>query len=84
VLVDWCRALSPSGTLAVELQGQLLARERELVSREGIIAAWEDGLVAFERALKNVRTERDAGHVQAKAIQQDFFAQACASSSSSK
>jgi hypothetical protein len=32
--------------VADELQGQLLAQERELDSREGVIAAWEDGLVA--------------------------------------
>jgi hypothetical protein len=35
---------------AVELQVQLLARERELDNREDAIAAWEDGLVAFEHA----------------------------------
>jgi hypothetical protein len=29
---------------------QLLALERELDSREGTVVAWEDGLVAFERA----------------------------------
>jgi hypothetical protein len=46
--------------MAIELQEQLLARERELDSWEGSIAAWEDGLVAFERAHGKVHTERDA------------------------
>jgi hypothetical protein len=38
-------------TLAVELQKQLLTRERELVSRELTIAPWDDGTVAFEHTL---------------------------------
>jgi hypothetical protein len=37
--------------VAVELREMLLTQERELDSREGTIAAWEDGLAAFERAL---------------------------------
>jgi hypothetical protein len=53
--------------VAVELREQLLARERELESREGSIATWEDGLVAFEHALGRVHSEHDANHVQAEA-----------------
>jgi hypothetical protein len=70
--------------VAIELQGQVLARERELDSREGIIAAWEDGLVAFERTLGKVHVEHNISHVWAEAVQQDFTAQSCASSSRSK
>jgi hypothetical protein len=44
---------------AVELQEQLLAWERELESREGAVAAWVDGLVAFERALRRVCMEHE-------------------------
>jgi hypothetical protein len=44
-------------TVAIELEEQLLAQERELNSREGAIAAWEDGLEAFGRALKKACTE---------------------------
>jgi hypothetical protein len=46
--------------MAIELQEQLLVRERELDSWEGAIAAWDDGLVAFECAQGKVHTERDA------------------------
>jgi hypothetical protein len=51
----------------VELQEQLLARERELESREGAISTWEDGLAAFECALGRAHIERDASRVQAEA-----------------
>jgi hypothetical protein len=67
--------------VAAELQGQLLAQERELDSREGAIIMWEDGLAAFECALGEVHTEHDDSRVRAEAVQQDFFAQARASSS---
>jgi hypothetical protein len=70
--------------VAVELQGQLIARERELDSRECDIATWDDVLVAFERALGKVLRECDIGRVWAEAVQQDFFAQACVSGSRSK
>jgi hypothetical protein len=49
--------------VAIKLQKQLLARERELDSREGAIVMWEDGLAAFEHALEKVGTERDASHI---------------------
>jgi hypothetical protein len=39
---------------------QLPTRERELDSKDGVIAMWEDGLVAFECALGRACTERDA------------------------
>jgi hypothetical protein len=58
-----------TSVLVIELREQLLARERELHSKEGIITVWEDGLVAFEGSLGSVCTERDARRVQAKAAQ---------------
>jgi hypothetical protein len=48
--------------VAIELQVQLLARERELDSKKGAIMEWEDGLVAFEHTLGKVRKARDASH----------------------
>jgi hypothetical protein len=54
--------------MAVELQEQLLAWERELDGREGTITTWEDGLVAFEYALGRARMECDAERDRAKAI----------------
>jgi hypothetical protein len=44
----------------VELQEWLLARERELDSREGTIVTWDDGLTAFECALGRACRESDA------------------------
>jgi hypothetical protein len=52
---------------AVKLRKQLLARERELESREGAITAWKDGLVEFEHALWRVRMEHVASRIQANA-----------------
>jgi hypothetical protein len=62
------RAPSPSHAVAVELQGQLLALERELDSRESVMVAWEERLTAFARALGEVRVERDARRVHADVI----------------
>jgi hypothetical protein len=45
--------------MAIELQVQLLAQERELDSREGVLMAQEDGLVTSECALGRARTECD-------------------------
>jgi hypothetical protein len=42
-----------------ELQEQLLTWERELDSREGAIATWQDGLAASKHALGRVCAERD-------------------------
>jgi hypothetical protein len=57
--------------LAIELQEQLLAQERELYSREGTITVWEDGLVAFECTLGRACIEHDTKHAQAEAVWQD-------------
>jgi hypothetical protein len=43
-------SIVPSHVVATELQGHILAQERELDSREGAVIAWEEGLVAFARA----------------------------------
>jgi hypothetical protein len=67
--------------VTVELQGQLLAQERELDSYEGAIISWEEGLVAFVHALGEVSVERDASHTRVDAVQRDFFTQAHATSS---
>jgi hypothetical protein len=64
---------SPSHAVTVELQGQLLAQERELDSCEGAIIVWEEGLVAFARALGEVHAERDPSQAPADAVQRDFF-----------
>jgi hypothetical protein len=53
--------------VAVELQEHLLAREREMDSRECTITTWEDGLAAFECTLGRVRMVRDARRIQAEA-----------------
>jgi hypothetical protein len=45
--------------MAVELQEQLLARERELDSWDGVLMATADGLAAFEHAQRWVRMECD-------------------------
>jgi hypothetical protein len=45
---------NPSSTVVAELQEQLLARERELDSREGSIITWEESLLVSGRALKEV------------------------------
>jgi hypothetical protein len=57
-----------SSATAVKLQEQLLARERELDSREGAIAAWEDVLVAFACALGEARMKCDTKRAQAEAV----------------
>jgi hypothetical protein len=43
-------------------------RERELDNKEGTIVAWEDGLVASDRAVGNVCMERDVERVQTEAV----------------
>jgi hypothetical protein len=48
------------------------------------MVAWEEGLVAFARTLEEVHMEYDAFGVRADAVQRDFFAHACVSSSRSK
>jgi hypothetical protein len=68
LLVDWRRVSSPSHAVVVELQEHLVARERELDSREGTIVAWEEGLAAFARMLGEVHAEHDASRARADAI----------------
>jgi hypothetical protein len=53
--------------VVVELQEWLLARERELDSREGTIVTSDDGLTAFEFALGRACRECDAKGAQAEA-----------------
>jgi hypothetical protein len=84
LLADWCRAVSPSSAVAMELQGQLLARGREMDSREGTIAMWEDGLATFAHALGEVHKKCDTSRIRTKAAQKEFFVQASTSSSRSK
>jgi hypothetical protein len=50
-----------------KLWEQLLTQQRELDSREGIIAVWEDGLAASEHALGRACVEHDAECAQAQA-----------------
>jgi hypothetical protein len=47
--------------VAVELQGQLLAWERVLDSREGAIAMWEDGLAALSTEPDMTMARRRSG-----------------------
>jgi hypothetical protein len=61
-------ASSPSHVVIIELQGQLLAQERELDSREGAIVTWEEGLAAFARVLGEVRMECDVSHACVDAV----------------
>jgi hypothetical protein len=64
--------------VAVELWEKLLARERKLESREGVIAAREDGLAVSECTLGRVYMEHDTERAWAEAIQQDYLARTCA------
>jgi hypothetical protein len=57
----------------VELQEKLLAQKRELDSREGAIVAWEEGMVAFARTLREVHAKHDTSRARADAVQWDFF-----------
>jgi hypothetical protein len=59
--------------VTVELQGQLLAQERETDRREGVIITREEGLVAFAHALGAVHAEHDASRVRVDFVQRDFF-----------
>jgi hypothetical protein len=51
-----------------ELPEHLFARERELVSKEGTIITWEEGLAACERTLGRPYRERGVEHTQTEAI----------------
>jgi hypothetical protein len=54
--------------MAVELQEQLLAWERELYSQEGVLMAREDGMATSKRALARARMECDGECDRAKAV----------------
>jgi hypothetical protein len=54
-----------------ELQVQILARERELDSREGAITTWEDGLAASQRTHGRPCMECNDEHAQAKVVWQN-------------
>jgi hypothetical protein len=66
-----------TSVVAVELREQLLAQEREMKSKEGIVAGREDHLAVFECTLGRVHMERDAELTRAKAIRQDYLAKMC-------
>jgi hypothetical protein len=63
-----------TSAVAIELREQLLARERELESRQVAIAAREDGPAAFKHALGRVCMECAASCIQVEAAQQDDLA----------
>jgi hypothetical protein len=73
-----------TSSVADKLWEQLLARERDLDSREGTIAAWEDGLLASEFSIGRVYVEHNAESAQAEATWQDNIARIRAFTSSSK
>jgi hypothetical protein len=58
----------------VELQEQLLARERKLDERENTLLAKEHGNVKAERALMRARMECDATLDRARVIKKDYHA----------
>jgi hypothetical protein len=61
-----------------ELLEHLLVWERELESREGAVAAQEDGLATSDGTLGMMCMERDAERAWAKAVRQDYLARTCA------
>jgi hypothetical protein len=63
-----------ASAIAVEFQEQLLARERELDSREGTLTTWENGLVASKSALGRACMERNIECAQANAARSDYQA----------
>jgi hypothetical protein len=67
-----------ASVMAIELQEQLLARERELDSKEGALMNREDGLAASLCALGRVHMECDAKCDRAEAVRQDYRARICA------
>jgi hypothetical protein len=75
---------NPSSTVVAELQEQLLARERDLDSREGSIITWEESLLVSGRALKEVSAGCDSSHAHMGATRCDYLAQVGTSSSRSE
>jgi hypothetical protein len=60
--------MAVASAMVEELQEQLLTQEEELNNREEAIIAWEDGLAAFERALRRACMERDAECTKTEAV----------------
>jgi hypothetical protein len=67
-----------------ELQDQLLAREMELDSQEGVVITWEESMTAFSHALEEARAGSDTSCAHAGAAQQDYLTLVSASSSQPK
>jgi rhamnose utilization protein RhaD (predicted bifunctional aldolase and dehydrogenase) len=65
--------------MVVELWEKLLVRKRKLDVQENVILAREHGMVEAKRALRRVRMECDVVHDWARAIQHDYQARMCAS-----
>jgi hypothetical protein len=73
MLVDCCSAPSISNTvatlvMAIKVQEQLLAWEREQDSKEGTLMAQKGGIVAFKCVLGRACTECDTESDKAEAI----------------
>jgi hypothetical protein len=67
--------LDPSSAVVAELQEQLLARERELDSREGAIVTWEESLLVSARTLREASAESDATRALMATTRRDYLAQ---------
>jgi hypothetical protein len=66
-----------------ELQEHLLARERELDSREGTVTAWEESLEALACSLVEARAVHDTICTHTDAIRRHYLTQVSTSSSQS-
>jgi hypothetical protein len=64
--------------ITVELQEQLLTRERELDSWESTRVALENGLAVSKCALGIACLKHDAECAHAKVVRQDYLARICA------
>jgi hypothetical protein len=60
--------------MAIELQDQLVVRERELDTREGTLMTRENGSVASECTIGRACAESDVEFTRAEAIRQDHRA----------
>jgi hypothetical protein len=65
--------LLDSSTVVAELQKQLLARERELDSREGTIITWEESLLVSAHMLKEVSAGCDTSRAHMGDARRDSF-----------
>jgi hypothetical protein len=68
----------------VKLQDELLARGKELDSREGAVIMREESLMAFACVLRDASAEHDTSHARADAIQRDYSTQLSVYSSQSE